>query len=109
MLTKSADWILLKVPLDLIAAAFAPFATHRGAACRRPLTGEDGRGIVARQNVKICALVKLAEQGLGLLQIARLESFGEPVVDGREQVACHFAFTLIIQEFRGAGSRAQFP
>jgi hypothetical protein len=51
-------------------------------------------------------LMKLAEQGLGLSKIACVEAFGEPIVDGREKVTCHFPFALITQEPRQACGRA---
>lgn len=52
---------------------------------------------------------KLTEQGLGLSQIACVKSFGEPVVDGRKKVTCHFPLALTVQEPRQAGGRTQFP
>src|SRR5882672_12589441 len=53
--------------------------------------------------------MKLAEQGLGLSQVACVKTFGEPIVDGDEKVMCRLPFALIAQEPRQAHGRAQFP
>jgi len=44
--------------------------------------------------------VQLVEQGLGLLQIARIEAFGKPAVDRSEKIACLIAFALIAPQPR---------
>jgi hypothetical protein len=53
--------------------------------------------------------MKLAEQGLGLSQVACVITFGEPTVDGGEKVMCRLSFALITQQPREARGRAQFP
>jgi hypothetical protein len=53
--------------------------------------------------------MKLAEQGLGLSQVACVKTFGEPIVDGGEKVTCRLPLSLIAQEPRQAHGRAQFP
>ena len=53
--------------------------------------------------------MKLAEQGLGLSQVARVKTFGEPIVDGLKKVTCRLSFSLIAQKPRQAHGRAQFP
>jgi hypothetical protein len=48
------------------------------------------------------------EQRLGVLQDRRVETFGEPAVDGREKITGFDAFTLIAPEAGEAGGGAQF-
>src|SRR5262249_24576798 len=52
---------------------------------------------------------KLAEQRLGRSKVAGVKTFGEPTVDGSEQVTCRLPFSLIAQESRQARGRPQFP
>jgi enoyl-CoA hydratase/carnithine racemase len=54
-------------------------------------------------------VLQLVEQSLGLLEIARVEAFGEPVVDRREKIAGLIALALTAPETRHAHRRAQFP
>jgi hypothetical protein len=49
------------------------------------------------------------EQDLGLLQIARVEAFGEPIIDRSEKVACLAWLTLIAPEPRHADHHSEFP
>src|SRR6478752_2043372 len=51
---------------------------------------------IDRQIVLSCR--KLVEQRLGLLQIKRIEAFGEPVVDRGEQIASLFPLVLVAPE-----------
>src|SRR5215467_14354986 len=52
---------------------------------------------------------QLVEQRLGLLQHRRVEAFGEPVVDRRQQIAGLDAFALIAPEGSEASGGAEFP
>ncbi len=52
--------------------------------------------------------VQLGEQRLGLLQIERVETFGEPAIDRSEKRAGRIPFALIAPQPRDA-NRAQFP
>ena len=52
---------------------------------------------------------QLVEQRLGLLQIERVEAFGEPAVDRSEQFASLLRLPLIAPEPRHAHRGAQFP
>ena len=45
---------------------------------------------------------QFVEQGLGLLQIERIEPFGEPAVDRREKIAGLIPFALVAPEPRHA-------
>ena len=56
----------------------------------RPLTGARG----SREFV---------QQRIGFDQIFRIEAFGEPVVDGREQIVRFLAFALRLPQSRKAG------
>ena len=49
---------------------------------------------------------QLVEQGLGIDQIFRIEAFGEPVVNRREQVVRFFSFALVLPQSRKAGRGA---
>ena len=53
--------------------------------------------------------VQLIEQRLGLLQIERVEAFGEPAVDRSEKIAGLIPLALIAPEPRHAHRGAQFP
>ena len=53
--------------------------------------------------------VHLIQQGLGLLQIERVEAFGEPAVDRSEKIVGLLPFSLIAPKPRHAHRRAQFP
>jgi hypothetical protein len=44
---------------------------------------------------KLVSGVQLIEQGLGLLQIERIEAFGEPAVDRSEKIAGLIGLVLI--------------
>jgi hypothetical protein len=52
--------------------------------------------------------LQLNEQRLGFLKHRRVESFGEPIVHGREKITGFGAFTLIAPEVRNAGGGAEF-
>jgi hypothetical protein len=52
---------------------------------------------------------QLVEQGLGPLQIERVEAFGKPAVDPSEKFAGLIPFALIAPQPRHAHRRAQFP
>jgi hypothetical protein len=52
---------------------------------------------------------QLIEQRLGLLQIARVEALGEPVVDRSEKIAGLIPLALIAPEARHAHRGAKFP
>ena len=52
---------------------------------------------------------QLVEQRLSLLQIERVEAFGEPAVDRSEKIAGLIPLALIAPEPRHAHRRAQFP
>jgi len=54
------------------------------------------------------SVVQLVEQRLGLLQIERVEAFGEPAVDRREQLARFVPLALITPKPRHTHRRAQF-
>jgi hypothetical protein len=49
------------------------------------------------------------EQNFGLLQVERVEPFGEPAVDRREEIAGRVPLALVAPQPRQAGRRAQFP
>ena len=53
-----------------------------------------------------CSRRKFVEQRLRLLQIERVETFGEPAVDGREKIASHIPLALIalIRLLPGSGT-----
>ena len=53
--------------------------------------------------------VQLVEQRLRLLQIERVEAFGEPAIDRGEKIAGLIPLALIALEPRHAHRRAQFP
>ena len=53
--------------------------------------------------------VQLIEQRLGLLQIERVEAFGEPAIDWGEKIAGLIPLALIAPEPRHAHRRAQLP
>ena len=53
--------------------------------------------------------MQLIEQRLGLLQIERVEAFGEPIIDGGEKIAGLIPPALIAPEPRHARRRTQFP
>jgi hypothetical protein len=52
---------------------------------------------------------QLLEQRLRLLQIERIEAFGEPAIDGRKKIAGLIPFALIAVEPRHAYRRAHSP
>src|SRR5208282_6272725 len=52
---------------------------------------------------------QLIEQRLGLLQIERIEAFGEPAIDRSEKIAGLIPLALIAFKSRHAHRRAQFP
>jgi hypothetical protein len=52
---------------------------------------------------------KLVEQLLRLLQIARVETFGEPAINRSKKLACFSPLALIAPEARHAHRRAEFP
>jgi hypothetical protein len=52
--------------------------------------------------------VQLTEQNLGLLQVERIEAFGEPTVDRSEQFASLLRLALKAPEMREAHRRAEF-
>ena len=52
---------------------------------------------------------QLLEQRLSLFQIARVEPFGEPAVDGSKQIASLIPLALIAPEPRHARCGAEFP
>jgi hypothetical protein len=52
---------------------------------------------------------QLAEQDLRLFQFARIEAFGEPVIDRGEKFARLIPHALIAPKPRHAHRRAQFP
>src|SRR5215472_10331833 len=52
-------------------------------------------------------LPQLVEQRLRLDEVARVEAFGEPAVDGREEVAGSGALALVAQQPREARRGAQ--
>ena len=63
-----------------------------------------------RPGAKTCAIRRdLVEQGFGLLQIARVEAFGEPAVDRSKQFASLLRLALITPEPRHAHRGAEFP
>jgi hypothetical protein len=64
-------------------SALPPIATIK-RTCRQVGSVPIG-DIRARQRLLSCVL--LVEQGLGLFQVERLEAFGEPAVDWREEIA----------------------
>jgi hypothetical protein len=66
----------------------------------QPVSGESALGRVSCQ---------LLQQRLRLLQIERVEAFGEPAVDRSEQFAGRITHALITPESRHAYRRAQFP
>jgi hypothetical protein len=51
---------------------------------------------------------KLIEQRLSVLQDRHVEAFGEPAVDGREEIAGFGAIALVAPEAGEAGGGAQF-
>ena len=53
--------------------------------------------------------VQFVEQGLGLLQIERVEAFGEPAVDRSKKLAGRIPLALIAPQPRHSHRRAQFP
>ena len=53
--------------------------------------------------------LSVAEQRLGLLQVERVEAFGEPAVDRREKIAGLLPLPLIAPEARQARRRPQLP
>ena len=53
--------------------------------------------------------MQLIEQRLGLLQIERIEAFGEPPVDRSEQVTRFGALALIAPKASEARDRTEFP
>jgi hypothetical protein len=52
---------------------------------------------------------QLGEKHFGFFQIERIEAFGEPVVDRREQFASLLPLTLVAPEPREAHCSAEFP
>ena len=50
--------------------------------------------------------MQLIQQHLGLLQIERIEAFGEPAVDWREQFARLLHLALVAPEVREPDARA---
>jgi len=52
---------------------------------------------------------QLVEQGLGLLQVERVEALGEPPVDRGEKIVGLLPFALITPKPGHAHRRAQFP
>ena len=54
-------------------------------------------------------LGKLAQKHLRFFQILRVEAFGEPVVDGRKQVARFLALALAFPQAGEAGGGAELP
>src|SRR5262249_23267143 len=52
---------------------------------------------------------QVIEERLGLLQVKRVEAFGEPAIDGREQVASLGALALIAPEAGEVESCTQLP
>jgi len=57
---------------------------------------------------KLVVRLQLIEQGLGLLQIERVEAFGEPAVDRSKKLAGLPPFVPIAPQPRQAHRRAQF-
>ena len=58
---------------------------------------------------KLSGDIQFVEQSLGLLQIERIEPFGEPAVDRCEKLAGVIPLALIAPEARHAHCRAEFP
>ena len=54
-----------------------------------------------------CSSRKRVEQGLRILQIARAESLGEPIVDGNKKITGLLPLALIVPEPRKARGGAQ--
>ena len=54
-------------------------------------------------------LAELVEQRLGVFEIGGIEAFGEPAVDGREQLARLAPPALFSPQPRQARRRAQLP
>jgi len=93
------------------------------AAARPPITDREAQGWRGRDGpaADSCAATKsgrfrnclsgvqLVEQSLGLLQIERVEAFGEPAVDRSEEIVGLLPLALIAPEPRHAHRRAQFP
>jgi hypothetical protein len=63
---------------------------------------------IAVESLLACSR-QLAEQVLGLLQIERVEAFGEPAVDWRKKFAGLIPLALIAPESRHAHGRPQLP
>jgi hypothetical protein len=53
--------------------------------------------------------VQLIEQRLGLLQVGRIEAFGEPIVDRREKIVRLPSLAMIAPKAREARRRPQLP
>ena len=57
----------------------------------------------------LSSVVQLVEQRLGLLQIERVEAFGEPAVDRSENFSGLIPLALIVPEPRHGRRGAEFP
>ena len=53
--------------------------------------------------------MQLIEKSLGLLQVKRVETLGEPAIDRSEKIARLIPLTLIAPQPRHAHRRTQFP
>jgi hypothetical protein len=75
-----------------------------GPVIRRPCSSdEDARiAVPADSRQQAPSRRQRVEQYLGLFQVERVEAFGEPAVDGREQIAGRVALALIAPQPRHA-------
>jgi hypothetical protein len=131
--------VVVVYKVDRLTRSLADFAKHRSSSCtpknnrsqvfeRSALVCGNGRPLrvwvstIARLKLirktwvahPACPnrehhLGQLLEQRLGLLQVERVEPFGEPVVDGREEIAGLVSFALIAPLPRHAHRGTQFP
>ena len=77
---------------------------QRPRSLRSSCRGSDGRRLFLRHSSP-----QRFEQALCFLQVDRLEPFGKPLVDRREEIAAHIRPALIALEPRQAHRRAQLP
>ena len=71
-----------------------------GGGCRQP-------SLCILHSLKLCG--QPSEQRLRFLQIERVEAFGEPAVDRRQQLACGVALAALDQQLRERRRTAQLP
>jgi len=90
---------------------FCPVKGHRRSVGPLPKSARNGDSCAATNSghQNSLSVVQLGEQRLGLLQIERVEAFGEPAVDRREQLASLLRLPLITPKPRHARGGAEFP